>query len=51
MKQDFDDLTDLVEIVQDTKVAEPTAESEKREVENAQGEKITLDEKLRPLTF
>lgn len=43
-KQKFDNLTDLVEHAQQTQVESETSLNTEREVENAQGEKITLSE-------
>ena len=46
MPQEFDDLTDLVEHAQNSDSAESTSSSTNRRVENADGEKITLDDKI-----
>src|ERR1700685_713406 len=43
-KQRFDEMTDLVEHAQQAPEQQP-ATSDERQVENAQGEKITLDDK------
>ena len=49
-KERFDDLTDLVEHAQ--AAPEPqSAPVQERQVENTQGEKITLDDKKRPDIF
>lgn len=49
-KEKFDDLTDLVEHAQ--AAPEPQTEPAKeRQVENTQGEKITLDDKKHPNIF
>lgn len=52
MKKQFDDLTDLVEHAQSANVPEPEAAPQgKRQVENADGEKITLGEDGHPERF
>jgi hypothetical protein len=51
MKQNFDDLTDLVEHAQNSQSTEDISASKSREVENSQGEKIILNDKIRPDTF
>jgi hypothetical protein len=49
-KEKFDDMTDLVEHAQ-TAPEPQSAPLQDRQVENAQGEKITLNEKQRPDIF
>ena len=49
-KQQFDDLTDLVEHAQAAPEPQP-APARERQVENVQGEKITLDDKKHPDIF
>jgi hypothetical protein len=50
-KEKFDDLTDLVEHAQDAKLEQENPATQSRQVENAQGEKITLDDKKHPDIF
>ena len=44
-KEQFDDMTDLVEHAQKAELGPETPPANDRQVENAQGEKITLDDK------
>ena len=50
-KRNFDDLTDLVEYAQQVTPESQTSPATDRHVENAQGELITLDDKMLPDVF